>query len=255
MRYHAAKKYAVRILPILFWLGVWQLVSMGVGQPILLVSPLTALVTLLRLMGTMDFYLSIALSFGRILLGFSLAACAGVILGTLAFRFVALKTLLSPLVSAIKATPVASFVILALVWLNSANLSIFTAFLMVLPVLYGHTMAGLNSADPKLLEMTKAFGIGHFKTVRAVYIPALYPYFLTGCHLALGICWKAGIAAEVIGQPAASIGDKLYRAKLFLATDELFAWTLAIIILSVLFEKVVVCCVQAILKKFRENST
>lgn len=253
MRHNATRKYAARILPILFWLGIWQLASMGVGQPILLVSPFTALATLLRLMGTGDFYLSIALSFGRILLGFSLAACVGVFLGALAFRFVALKTLLSPLVSAIKATPVASFVILALVWLDSANLSIFTGFLMVLPVLYGHTIAGLSSADPKLLEMTKAFGIRPFKTVWAVYIPSLYPYFLTGCHLALGICWKAGIAAEVIGQPAASIGDKLYRAKLFLATDELFAWTLAIIILSIAFEKAVVCCVQAILRAFRGN--
>ena len=57
------------------------------------------------------------------------------------------------------------------------------------------------------------------------------------CSVALGICWKSGVAAEVIGLPDGSIGDALYRAKITLSTGELFAWTFVIILLSAGFEK------------------
>lgn len=224
-------------LSVAFWLAAWQGLSMAVNQQILLVSPLTAIATLVRLMGSASFYQAIAVSFGRILLGFALAVVAGVLFSALAARFSFVRTLLSPLMAAIKATPVASFVILALVWISARNLSIFTGFLMVLPVIYLNVLSGLQSADEKLLQMARAFRLSAYRKIRAIYLPAAFPYFLTGCKLSLGICWKAGIAAEVIGQPAGSIGDKLYRAKLFLSTDELFAWTLAIILLSVLLEK------------------
>lgn len=237
------KALGKRALAILFWLLAWQALSAAVDQQILLVSPLSALTTLARLMGSADFYRAVALSFGRILLGFSLAVAAGVILGILAARFSLIRALLGPLMAAIKATPVASFVILALVWISARNLSVFTGFLMVLPVIYLNVVQGLQSADEKLLQMARAFDLGLGRRARAIYLPALFPYFLTGCQLSLGICWKAGIAAEVIGQPAGSIGDKLYRAKLFLSTDELFAWTVAVVLLSVALEKAVLCLI------------
>ena len=228
----------LRALAIVFWLCAWQLLSAVIGQEILLVSPITALTTLFSLMGTTAFYQSVAMSFGRILLGFVLALVLGVVLSALAYRFAWIDVLLSPLMSAIKATPVASFVILALVWIRATNLSVFTSFLMVLPTIYINVLGGLASTDKQLLEMASVFKITTPRRIRALYLPAAYPYLLTACQTALGMCWKAGIAAEVIGQPTGSIGDKLYRAKIFLSTDELFAWTLAIIVISVVFERI-----------------
>ena len=234
----------LRALAIAFWLGAWQVLSAVVGQDILLVSPVTALRALFRLMGTGAFYLSVALSFGRIMLGFVLALALGGVLSVLAHRFSAVDVLLSPLMAVVKATPVASFVILALVWIRASNLSVFTGFLMVLPIIYVNVLNGLRSADARLLEMADAFKLPALRRVRAIYAPAVYTYLLAACQMALGMCWKAGIAAEVIGQPAGSIGDRLYRAKLFLATDELFAWTLTIIVVSVLFERLVIHAIE-----------
>lgn len=231
---------ARRVLAVLFWLIAWHALSVYVGQDILLVSPIAALRALFRLMGTSAFYGAIVGSFGRILLGFVIALAAGILLAALAFRLAFVDVLLSPLMATIKATPVASFVILALVWISSQNLSIFTSFLMVMPVIYVSTLNGLKSSDRKLLEMADTFALSIGRRVRAIYLPSVYPYFLSACQVALGMCWKAGIAAEVIGQPAGSIGDKLYRAKIFLSTDELFAWTIAIILLSVAFERLAV---------------
>ena len=148
-----------------------------------------------------------------------------------------LLVLLAPVLQLVKATPVASFIILALVWVRGASLSVLISFLMVLPVLYGAVRTGIGSVDVQLLEMAKVFRLPLGRRLRAIWLPAVLPAFRQGCSVALGICWKSGVAAEVIGLPDGSIGDALYRAKITLSTGELFAWTFVIILLSAVFEK------------------
>lgn len=243
------KSVLIQALCIAFWLGVWQLLSMAVGQEILLVSPVSAIKTLWTLMGTAAFYAAVFGSLGRILLGFAIALASGIALAALSSVSSFVRLLLSPIMTVIKATPVASFVILALIWISSKNLSIFTSFLMVMPVIYSNVYSGLLSADKKLLEMAKVFKFSRAKKVRAIYLPAAFPYLLSSVNASLGICWKAGIAAEVIGQPAHSIGDALYRAKIFLSTSELFAWTLAIVAISILTEKLALLAISAVQRR------
>ena len=149
----------------------------------------------------------------------------------------AAEVLIAPVLQLVKATPVASFIILALVWVRGSSLSVLISFLMVLPVLYGAVRTGIRAADPQLLEMAKVFRLPLGRRLRAVWLPAVLPAFRQGCSVALGICWKSGVAAEVIGLPDGSIGDALYRAKITLSTGELFAWTFVIILLSAGFEK------------------
>ena len=244
-----AKDKLLRLGAVLFWLLIWQLGSMAVDQEILLVSPVSACATLIRLMGESSFYQAVFGSFGRILAGFALSALLGVLLAALSCAFFPVRVLLRPLLSTIKATPVASIVILALIWIRSTNLSIFISFLMVLPIVYENVLRGLDSADPKLLEMARVFRLPFAGRVRAIYAPSAFPLLLTAVRLSLGMCWKAGIAAEVIAQPRNSIGSALQQAKLFFATPEMFAWTLAIILLSVGLEKLVVLLITAAQKR------
>ncbi|MFR8023128.1 ABC transporter permease [Eisenbergiella massiliensis] len=152
-----------------------------------------------------------------------------------AFRFV--RDLLAPAMAAIKAVPVASFIILVLIWVPSRNLSVVISFLMVLPVIYTNVLGGILSTDRKLLEMAQVFRIPLFRRIRYIYLSQLLPYLRTGFSLSLGLCWKAGVAAEVIGIPKGSIGEKLYEAKVYLETPDLFSWTLVIVLISVIFEK------------------
>jgi NitT/TauT family transport system permease protein len=161
----------------------------------------------------------------------------GAVLATLSYKSRVIFEVISPLMKVIKATPVASFIILALVWISPVNLSILIAFLMVLPVSFSNILHGLESTDEKLLEMAKVFRIGGWKRIKAIYIPAVMPFVLSAISIGLGFSFKSGIAAEVIGKPANSIGLYLYEAKLYFMIKELFAWTLVIILISVLFEK------------------
>ena len=231
------KQFFRRLLAVAFWLAVWQAAAMAIGQEVFLVSPVQALRTLVQLLPRADFWQRVGFSSGRILLGFVLGAVVSVVLAVCAARWSAADALLAPVMQLVKATPVASFIILALVWVSGKSLSILISFLMVLPMLYGAVRTGLESADPQLLEMARVFRLPLGRRVKAIWLPAVLPAFRQGCSVALGICWKSGVAAEVIGLPDGSIGDALYRAKITLSTGELFAWTFVIIVLSAAFEK------------------
>ena len=226
-----------QLISILFWLAVWQAAAMLIGQEVFLVSPVQALVMLVELLPQAEFWQRVAFSTGRILLGFLLGAVSSVLLAVAAEKSDWVEALLSPVMQLVKATPVASFIILALVWVSGSSLSVLISFLMVLPVLYGAVRTGIESVDVQLLEMAKVFRLPLGKRLRAIWLPEVLPAFRQGCSVALGICWKSGVAAEVIGLPDGSIGDALYRAKITLSTGELFAWTFVIILLSSVFEK------------------
>ena len=226
-----------RVGAVVFWLAVWQCAAMVVGQEVFLVSPLQALHTLFGLLPRKEFWQRVCFSSGRILLGFALGTVVSAVLAAAAESCPAAETLLAPVMQLVKATPVASFIILALVWVRGSSLSVLISFLMVLPVMYSAVRTGIESTDPQLLEMAQVFRLPLGRRLRAVWLPAVLPAFRQGCSVALGICWKSGVAAEVIGLPDGSIGDALYRAKITLSTGELFAWTFVIILLSVGFEK------------------
>ena len=231
------KQFFRRLLAVAFWLAVWQAAAMAIGQEVFLVSPVQALRTLVQLLPRADFWQRVGFSSGRILLGFVLGTVVSVVLAVCAARWSAADALLAPVMQLVKATPVASFIILALVWVSGRSLSILISFLMVLPVLYSAVRTGIRAADPQLLEMAQVFHLPLARRVKAIWLPAILPAFRQGCSVALGICWKSGVAAEVIGLPDGSIGDALYRAKITLSTGELFAWTFVIILLSAGFEK------------------
>ena len=240
-----AKKLAV----ILFWLLVWQIASMLIDTQILFASPAATLIRLAELMRTADFWGPVAFSCLRIAAGFGLAFVLGIILAILSAGLPVIRELLSPIMKLIKAVPVASFVILALFWFSSRNLSILISFLMVLPIIYSNVLQGIQSMDRKMLEMAQVYRIGPARRIRYLYLPAVLPYLQSACQVGLGFCWKSGVAAEVIGIPTHSIGRELYEAKLYLLTEDLFAWTCVIVAISVIFEKLVMAGVRRAVRR------
>lgn len=240
----------VRLTAVLFWLGVWQICSAAVNKEILLPSPVDVLKRLAGLAAGKEFWLYCFGSLLRIMSGFALAFILGSAMGALNYRSPLARRLSDPLLSVIKATPVASFIILALVWIKSMLMPVFISFLIVLPIVCSNIYEGLRNTDPRLLEMCDIFGIPKKKRVFAVYIPSAAPYALAAVRTGLGLAWKAGVAAEVIGRTARSVGDMLYQSKLYLETVDLFAWTAAVVILSRLLEAAVVRCADRLSLRF-----
>lgn len=224
---------------ILFWIAVWHVASMVVGQKLLLASPSDTLRALMELLRSGAFYCAIAQSLLRIALGFILGLLLASLLALGASRRRGLRLLLEPLMRAVRAVPVASFVIIVLIWVRSSRLSVVISLLMIWPVLYENILTGLTCRDAQLEEMAKVFRVPMARRFRRIGLPLLAPHLRSGLKLSMGLCWKAGIAAEVIGQPQGSIGSALYQAKVFFATPELFAWTICIVCVSTALEKLV----------------
>ena len=234
---NGTKYTGIRILAVLFWIAIWQFASMYLKQEILLASPVSVVRKLFELIFSGNFWQSVGFSFVRIVTGFLLAVFLGIFLAILAYWSKTVEILIAPVIAVVKSTPVASFIILCLIWIPSRNLSVFISFLMVLPVIYTNILEGIRQTDRKILEMAKVFRVNLRRQIRYIYVSQVLPYFLSACRLSLGMCWKAGVAAEVIGVPSGSIGEKLYNAKIYLNTPDLFAWTIVIIVISFVFEK------------------
>jgi len=234
------KRFITEILITAFWLLVWELLYLYVGKEILVVSPFHAAGRLLQLAGSQDFWISVAGSCMRVVVGFFLALTTGILLAVLTNRFELAHLLLRPVLGIVKATPVASFIILALLWISTGRLPVFCAFLMVVPLVWANLHTGLANTDPQLLEMASVFRFSRWKKVRLIYIPALVPYFVAACSTGLGFAWKSMVAAEVISKPDNAIGTRIYETKVYLETADLFAWTIVVILLSLLLERVTI---------------
>ncbi len=219
-----------------FWLTVWHLIAALVGQEVLIPSPWTVLCTIGVLVTKPLFWKSVGLTLLRVCIGFAAALIVGVGLAVLTTRFSLLHTLFSPLLHIVRAAPVASFIIITLVWIVYDAVPAFISFLMVLPIVWINVSEGIRQTDRKLLEMASLFRFSKHQQLVAVYIPSVKPYFLTAAVNGLSFAWKSAVAAEVICRPDFSIGRQLQEAKLYMETPQVFAWTAVVILLSLVLE-------------------
>ena len=228
-----------RLLAAALAVAVWQAASMAVGSSLLLASPVQVAARLFALVPTMAFWQTVFFSLLRIAGGFLLALALAAVLALAAGRLRVVEILLQPYVLAIKSVPVASFIIICLIWMSTRQLAVFISFLMVFPVIYSNTLQGIKSADGALLEMARVYRVPFSRRLGYIYAPQVKPFLLSGCSVALGMSWKSGVAAEVIGVVGGSIGERLYEAKVYFQMTDLLAWTVVIVVCSVGFEKLV----------------
>ena len=245
-----AARWLRKLLAALFWLAVWQILYLVVKQEILIVSPARAFQRLAELTGEPDFWRAALGSMLRIVSGFLLGMGLGTVLAVLTCASRILYDLFYPVISIVKATPVASFILLALVWIASPYVPVFTAFLMVMPVVWGNVSNGIAKTDRNLLQMAHVYRFGALKTARRVYLPSIMPYFTAACTTGMGLAWKAGVAAEVLANTKRSIGGNIYNAKIYIETADLFAWTAVVIVISVFLEKLMVKLMRAVGQKY-----
>ncbi|MCL1844541.1 MAG: ABC transporter permease subunit [Defluviitaleaceae bacterium] len=217
---------------VLFWLLVWEAVAAIIGSDLVIVSPRVTFARLLELAQTAVFWQSIGTTLGRILRGFLFALIAGTVLAALAARFKTFLKLILPAVNTMNAVPIASFTILALIAFNPSDLAIFVSFVTVLPIIFYNTHKGIESTDPQLLEMAQIFRVPARKVIFRIYFKTVAPYVAAAATSGIGFAWKSGIAAELIGQVSGTIGMNLHAARIWLNTADVFAWTVAIVLLS-----------------------
>lgn len=238
-RQEAIRKFAKALAAVAFWILIWFLAAYRYGNPLLFPSPVEVLRSLWGLMQTGIFYRATGKSLLNVTLGILIAVATGTVLSVVTAKVPFAKDLLIPLMTVVKATPVASFIVLALFFLGSAKVSVFITVLIVLPVVWTNLDVGFSKIDPGLRQVTEVFRLPLSRRVRILILPSLTPYFVSALRTSLGLAWKAGIAAEIIAMPRTTIGTQIGNAKQYLETTEMFAWTLTVVLLSLMIEGIV----------------
>jgi NitT/TauT family transport system permease protein len=224
------------MLGILALLIFWETASRFSGSDLILPGPLPVMNRFVLLLGTERFLSSLLHSFFRVILGIAISAPLGCLLGLASALNPRMRAFFSPLFSVISATPVMSVILIAFLILGQERTPVFTAFLMVFPVMAANTMAGIGAVDRGLAEAAAIYRLSRWEKLRRLYIPSLTPFLLGGLHSSLSLCWKVVVAAEVLVQPLRALGTGMQNAKAQLETAELFAWTAATVIAAALSE-------------------
>lgn len=225
------------LLSVLFWIAVWQIASMRINSSLIIPSPIGTLEKTAELIGNGNFLKICIGSVVRIFLGAVIGIAAGTLLAALGHFIPILKYLTYPVMTVIKATPVASFIVLLLILIGKNSVPSVTSALISIPILWANVSQGIDGIDKNLTEVCEVYEVPYLKRLRVLWIPSVMPNFISGIKSCIGLSWKAGIAAEVLCTPTDSIGLKIHETRIYLETSELFAWTLVVIILSLAFEK------------------
>ena len=247
MKNNFAKKFGASVSVLLFWIGVWYLASFLVDSVLLLPTPHDTLFALLELLCTQEFYNAVLSTLLRVALGLFFGIAAGVILAFLSYKFVFLKNVLSPAISVIRATPVASFIVLLWVLLSGNTLTVLVAFLMVMPIIWQNTLDGFSSVPTELIEVADVFEFSFKRRFKVLILPVISNYIFPALITSVGLAWKSEIAAEIIAYTKNSIGMYINDAKTFLMTPTVFAWTAIIVIMSILLE----IAIRALLRRIK----
>ena len=246
---NSLKKLLYALLPPAFWLGVWQGCALlvdrhvgGRGNELLLPYPASVWSALVSLVGAGEFWAAVVTSLGRIALGLAAGIALGAALAVLTCVSPWADRLLSPAVRVVRAAPVASFILLVLLWTGRNTVPAVISAMMVTPVVWDNLSRGIQAMDPKLLELARCYRFTKLKTVTLICLPALRPYILTALTTATGLAWKSGVAAEVLCLPEPSLGQRIYYTKYYLDIPELFAWTAVTVALSMALERLLRAC-------------
>lgn len=243
------KKLLYALPAPVFWLGVWQLCAFlvdrhvaGRGNELLLPYPASVFQAFVSMAGTAEFWGTVLASLGRIAAGLAVGIALGALLAVLTCASPWADRLFSPAIRVVRAAPVASFILLILLWTGRDAVPAVIAALMVVPVVWDNLSRGIQAVDRKLLELGRAYRFSRTQIAGLIYLPSLRPHILSALSTAAGLAWKSGVAAEVLCLPEPSLGHRIYYTKYYLDIPELFAWTAATVALSMALERLLRVC-------------
>ncbi len=237
------------ILPLVFWLGVWQIMALIVNRSFFLPTVPETFAALIRITTSEEFFKTVLMTLLRIIFGLVFGICLGVVLGIASYKSKIVYSLFSPALSVIKATPVASIIILLWISLSGDMLSVLIALLMVLPIVWQNVYDGLSAVNKELSELAFAYEFSFMKKMKILVMPTLSDFLIPALITATGLAFKSEIAAEIIAGVRDSIGQMIYHSKDAYDTAAVFAWTIVGVFFSILFERMI----RLVLSRFKKS--
>jgi NitT/TauT family transport system permease protein len=253
MKVFISNKTAAYCLSAVFLFAVWEAAARAVNSPLILPFPGEVFSALFRMCGTASFWQDTGVTFIRCIVSFAASVILGTIIGIICGVSPFFNNFFSFPLEIIRATPVVSFILLALFWFTSTQVPVFVSVLMTLPVVTTATAKGFAEKDRNLEAMAQIYSFSKIQIFRWITIPAVLPFFLSGAVSAFGLTWKVVVAGEVLSLPAKGVGAIMQTAQVHLETADVTAATLVIVLLSFTVEKLFAFVVSRNIKDFRSE--
>lgn len=225
------------ILPVVSIIVLWELLALVIDNEFFMPGVKTTSTALVDIVSSKGFLKIIFTSLLRVLIGIFLGITLGIIIATACHYFSIVEVILSPIISIMKATPVACIIVLLWISMNSSQLAIFVVVMMVMPIIWQNVIDGYRSIDKGLIEVSEVFELSFKKKFKVLIFPTLINYLIPAIITSIGLAWKAEVAAEIMTN--SNMGRLIYDFKtVSYDTASIFAWTVIIVALSLLFEKI-----------------
>lgn len=239
MKNNALKRILYPLIAMIFWLLLWEICSLIIDIELILPGPLKVLNSLISLLMTAGFWKTSLLSVLRICIGFALGVALGTIVAVLTNYSGIAKSIIAPFMTVVRATPVASFIMVLWLMIGSSAVPTVITTLMVTPIIWQNVSDGFSSINGALSEVCDCYEVSFSTRFRILIAPTLKNYLIPGIITSASLGWKSGIAAEIIAYTKNSIGREILNAKNFFESAEMLAWTAVVIIFSLIFESLI----------------
>lgn len=168
----------------------------------------------------------------RVFLGFGLAVFLGLPMGVLSGRLAVFRKLTSATVNSVRAVPGICWLPLGMVWFGiGLRTTVFLVALAAFFPIYLNAAGGARQIDPILYQSGAMMGIGRFRGVFAILLPAAMPSIITGLRLGLGIAWAYLVLGELTGVPD-GLGAIIMDARMLGRIDMIIVGIIAIALLG-----------------------
>lgn len=230
----------LKLLAVLFWIGIWQLGASMVGNSLVLPLPWTTLAGVAGVVGEAGFFEDLEMTLIRVFGGIAVSVALGVVIGMLSGLNRVFYELMLPFVTVVRTLPVVSVSILINLWIKSGWVPLMVTFLVCFPITWTNVVEGIQNTSGNLLEMAALYHVPFKRILKDIYLPTLKPYFASALMNVIGMGWRSTVTSEVLANALPSVGMNLYYAKVYLETETLFSWTLIVVICSFTLEKLTV---------------
>ncbi|MCM1989898.1 ABC transporter permease [Oceanirhabdus seepicola] len=238
MKTSSWKNKLFKITPMIFWLSLWHIASLLINREVYLPSPITVFKSLIYMLGSSSFYYSIIWTIFRGLLAFIMSILCGIIIGFICHFSNSVYVLLKPLINTLRSIPIISIIFLIVIYMNIGSVPIVVSFLVSFPIVWSTVVEGLKTVDKDILNMANVYKVSLFRQIFTIYLPSIFPQLLAAMLSSLGLTWKVIATTEALTHPQYSIGKYISLSKYNLDTSSLFAWTLVLLFIGSLFEKI-----------------
>jgi NitT/TauT family transport system permease protein len=226
---------AQRALLVAMLVAAWQFAALRMPA-FVLPGPLRVIEALDALVHSETFFTDLGATLYRVLAGFLIAVAVGGPLGIALGSNPRVARFFEPVLSIINTVSSAIWAVFAIIWFGISNTTtIFVVFMTAMPLILTNVWQGARTVDAQHVELARSFHMSRSQIMRKIFVPTVLPHLFAGARLAFGFGWRVSLVAETIGS-SSGIGYRLRQAADLVQTDQVFAWTLTLVVLMLLLE-------------------